>query len=270
MNKQSSLAEVIADNAASVFLEENIGSNIFIGSDIENLISKNAQVIYQDINDTKFFGALIDYKDKRFVVLNTHQDLRARYYSAAHEMWHLALASSMFGRQSEVIKNTADREDFNNERAADRFAAALMLPETIVINTWNKYVQQPGFPNPELAKEAVIRIANVSSMPYEAVCRRLDELNLLMSRELLRWHRDQWVVYLNQVGFPPSPLDKSSNFKQFADLSTFIQKQVDKDQMTLMEAANFLTNSDPDQATNYLKLRKEKVEKQLFEEENGR
>jgi len=269
MNKQSSLSEAIADNAANAFLEENIGSNIFIGSDIENLISKNAQVIYQDINDPKFFGALINYKDKRFIVLNTHQDLRARYYSAAHEMWHLALASSMFGRQSESIKYIADKEDFNNERAADRFAAALMLPKIIVGNTWHKYVQQQGVPNPKLAKEAVIRIANVSSMPYEAVCRRLNELDLLVSRELLNWHREQWVTYLDQAGFPPSPLDKSSNFKQFADLSAFIKKQVDKKQMTFMEAANFLTNSDPDQAINYLKLRKEKVERQLLEDENG-
>jgi len=269
MNKQISLSEATADNAADEFLKENIGSNIFIGSDIENIISKNAQVIYRDIDDTKFFGALINYKDKRFIVLNTHQDLRARYYSAAHEMWHLALASSMFGTQSEVIKNTANREDFNNERAADRFAAALMLPEIIVVNTWNKYVRQQEVPNLELAKEAVIRIANVSSMPYEAVCRRLDELHLLRSRELLHWHRKQWVGYLEQADFPPSPLDKASKFKQFADLSVFVKKQVDGDQMTLMDAASFLTNSDPKQAINYLKLRKEKVERQLSEDENG-
>jgi len=266
MSKQISLSEATADNAASAFLAENIGSAIFIGADIENLISKNAQVIYQDIDDPKFFGALIDYKNKRFIALNTHQDLRARYYSAAHEMWHLALASSMFGRQSEVIKAIAASEDFNNERAADRFAAALMLPEDVVVKTWNKYVQQQEVPNSVLAKEAVIRIANVSSMPYEAVCRRLDELHLLMSHELLRWHRNQWLLYLNQTGFPPSPLDKAADFKQFTGLSAFIKKQVDKKQMTLIAAANFLTNSDPNQASHYLKLRKEKVTRQLAED----
>ena len=269
MSKQSSLSEVIADNAADVFLKENVGSDIFIGSDVENLIAKTAQVIYQNIDDPKFLGALINYKDKCFVVLNTHQDLRARYYSAAHEMWHLALEGSMLGRQSEVIKTAATQEDFDNERAADHFAAALMLPEKIVVNTWYKYVQQQEVPNPALAKEAVVRIAEVSSMPYEAVCRRLDELHLLMSRDLLRWTREEWMAYLEQAGFPPSPLDNAANFKQFAGLSSFIKKQVDKGQMTLMEAANFLTNSDPKQAINYLKLRKEKAERQLSEDENG-
>lgn len=259
MTKQTHFSEKVADHAAAVFLEKNIGTAIFIGADIENLIAENAQVIYQDIQDPDFFGALISYKGKRFVVLNTHQDLRARYYSAAHEMWHLALTSAMFGEQSEVIQYDAANPIFDSERAADHFAAALMLPEETVLKIWDKYVQGQETPSTQLVQEVVVRLANVSAMPYVAVCRRLKELGLPVSRTIVRWDKSDWHDYLQYADFPPSPLDEKASFDKFAGLSAFVKKQVDHQQMTLLEAARFLTRADPNQAKRYLKMRQEKI-----------
>lgn len=259
MSKQTRFSEKVAEGAAVVFLKENIGSEIFIGADIESLIARNAQVVYQNIDDPSFFGALVVYKGKRFVILNTHQDLRARYYSAAHEMWHLALASAMFGEQSEVIKHSTVAVDFDSERAADHFAAALMLPQATVMNTWNKYVQNQEAPTEQAIKEIVVRIANLAAMPYVAVCRRLSELELPVPRTVVNWNQHKWQLYLKQSAFPPSPLDEAVGFEKFAGLSEFVKKQIDHKQMTLVEAANFLTNADPNQAIQYLKKRKEKI-----------
>lgn len=261
MSKQTRFSEKVAEGAAEVFLKENIGSEIFIGADIESLIAKNAQVVYQNIDDPSFFGALVAYKSKQFVVLNTHQDLRARYYSAAHEMWHLALASAMFGEQSEVIKHSAAAPNFDSERAADHFAAALMLPQATVVKIWNKYVQNQEVPTERVTKELVVRMANLAAMPYVAVCRRLSELGLPVQRTIVNWDKQRWQLYLEQSEFPPSPLDEAVGFEKFAGLSEFVKNQVDHKQMTLMAAANFLTHADPNQATQYLKQRKEKIDR---------
>ncbi|BDZ30476.1 ImmA/IrrE family metallo-endopeptidase [Lactiplantibacillus sp. WILCCON 0030] len=273
MTKEKQMArvqfsEMVAEYAANSFLIDNVGLDLFIGADIEKFIAQNAQVIYQNIDDANFSGALIHYRGKVFVALNTNQSLRMRYYSAAHEMCHLAFTKSLFGSDSKKLNDMALSASFDEERAADHFAAAVMLPKDAVTKIWDKYVQNQPEPPLTMVKEAVIRIANVSSVPYTAVFRRLTELNLLSNHQLIKWDETHWQTYLAQSDFPPSLLDQKIPFKQFSGLADFVQAMVETHQMTFMEAANLLTDSDPQRALKYLNLRQEQVERLASEDDD--
>lgn len=263
-------SESVAENAASTFLTNHFGSDIFIGADIEQIIEETTNLIYQDIDDPDYSGAAVTYRGQHFIVINTHQSLRARYYSAAHELWHLAMDSELLGSESKQFQTQASITDFDTERAADHFAAAIMLPKEAMINTWNKYVKNKTEPNVEVAKQAVIRIANVSSMPYKAVARRLEELNLLLSTQLTKWDEEDWLKYLVSSQFPPSALDGRNNnaFDKFPYFSKAVDKLVSEKQISLMEAAKLLTHSDPSRATYYLDKRQKIVDQFLEDSED--
>lgn len=48
-------------------------------------------LVYKNIEDGAFFGAAVTHQSgDKFVVLNTHHPLRTRYFTAAHELWHLS------------------------------------------------------------------------------------------------------------------------------------------------------------------------------------
>lgn len=247
------ISETIAENLASDFLASDLSSNIFIGSDIEQILAEHASLIYQDIDDGTYAGASIRYKGQSFIALNTHQSLRARYYSAAHELWHLGIDSALF--ENSKYKQLAQSPHFDSERAADHFAAAIMLPKEAVTLAWYNYVKKPSKRDESAAQEAVVRIANLSAMPYQAVARRLGELNLLLSHHLVNRTEVDWLAYIRCSSFPPSPLDQVEPFKKFSHYTTVTQQLVDKKQLSLMEAAQLLTYSDPDGAMRYLDKR---------------
>ncbi|MCE6030392.1 ImmA/IrrE family metallo-endopeptidase [Lactiplantibacillus pentosus] len=255
------LAESVAENIASTFLTNYFGSDIFIGADIERILAEQANIIYQDVADPKYSGAAVSYKGTHFIALNTHQTLRARYASAAHELWHLGLDTNLFGDSHSKALKITTTPDFDTERAADHFAAAVMMPKDAIIRTWYKYVHNYSKPNRQLAQTAIIRVANVSSMPYEAVARRLSELDLLLSTSLVRLTEDEWQAIVSASSFPPSPLDQVVPFKKFSHYSTVVNQLVDHQQLSLLEAAQLLTYADPTVAKNFLERRQALVNK---------
>jgi len=259
-------SENIAEIAANAFLKDNFGLDIFIGADIESVLSERAQIIYQDIDDPKYSGAAVSFRHKNFIVLNTCQSLRARYYSAAHELWHLALKAELFGSESKKISAQVQLPLFDSERAADHFAAAVMMPKEAMQVTWSKYVGLQSAPDRQTAQAAVIRIANMSSMPYVAVARRLKELGLLLNKNLTKLSENDWVDYVQHSSFPPSSLDRAVRFKKFTGLAELVTKLAEKQQLTLADGASLLARVDPELAADFLDRRQEQIDR--FSEES--
>lgn len=228
-------AELVAEQYAVYFLKKQLGEEIFLGSEIEQILAKKAAIIYQNVDDPTYFGAAIHLLDKHFIAINTAQPLRLRYYNAAHELWHLQY-------ESEDIP-MAQREDFDHERAADHFAASVMLPEGLVRTLLHSLNESP--------ERLVIKIADLSSMPYEAVTRRLKELGERIPVSVQKRSEAGWRLVRSNLGFPPSVLDKSDPFIQFSALSKETEQQVDKEEITLEMAANLIKHIDPKQAENY-------------------
>lgn len=254
-------SENVAEIAANAFLTENVGLDLFMGADIESVLSARAQVIYQDVEDSDYSGAAISFRQQNFVVLNTWQPLRARYYSAAHELWHLALQAELFGPENKKIMAQVQLPLFDMERAADHFAAAVMMPKEAMLATWSKYVGLQPSPDKQVAQAGIVRIANISSMPYVAVARRLKELGLLLSKSLVKLSESDWRDYVRHSNFPPSSLDQAVHFKKFAGMAELINQLVTKQQITLTKAASLAAHTEPQLAVDLLNRRQEQVDR---------
>lgn len=236
-------SEKTSEQYAVIFLKEHLGEEIFLGSEIEQILAKNAFIIYQNVDDLSYFGAAIHLLDKHLIAINTAQPLRLRYYSAAHELWHL---------QYEIGEiQIGQFEKFNHERAADHFAANIMLPEDLVKTLLSKLEGT--------IENIIIEIADLSAMPYEAVTRRLKELEKNVPKPMLERTEEEWRQTRTKLGFPPSFLDESYAFSQFNSFSEEIEKQVKSNQITLEMAANLIKHIDPRQSEVYWNKRQQLI-----------
>ncbi|MGA9517505.1 MAG: ImmA/IrrE family metallo-endopeptidase [Trichococcus sp.] len=245
------ISEIVAEQYATEFLNDSVGSELFLGSDIEQLLSEKAFVVYQIVDDSEYYGAAVHFFDKHFIAINTSQALRSRYYSAAHELWHLQYESGKIP--------LADIPEFDHERAADHFAAAVMLPKRSV----EKLIQKLNETNDVL----VIRIADISSMPYQAVVRRLQELGKRFPLAISQRTEGDWIRVREALGISPSVLDKPDRFVQFSSLSKEVAQLLKDKDITLEVAANLLKHTDPKQSKAYWKERQKLIGEMDFDDE---
>ncbi|UJF33927.1 ImmA/IrrE family metallo-endopeptidase [Paenibacillus hexagrammi] len=225
-------AEKIAEVYAASFLKDAIGHDLFIGSHIERLLADKVNLIYQYVEDENYFGAAIKHQNgEQFVVLNTFHSLRARYFTAAHELWHLSEGSLM------------QDENFDHERAADRFAAAIMLPKALIMELWNKFRKQGD-------EAAILQIADLADVPYMTVVRRLSELgeNVLPVKKITEM---EWITVRSELGFPISASDYSSKDTRFVAYEHAVKENVEKKGLDILIAANKLSKFAPKLAEQY-------------------
>ncbi|MFC4709055.1 ImmA/IrrE family metallo-endopeptidase [Enterococcus eurekensis] len=227
-------AEKTAKVYAGAFLKDYLGEEVFLGSEIEKVLAKKASIIYQKVEDSSYYGAAIHMLDKHIIAINTFQPLRIRYYSAAHELWHL---------QYESNEIPIPYESLDHERAADHFAANVMMPENLVESLLRNLQGD--------ISDKVIEIADLSSMPYVAVTRRLRELGNKIPTLIIKRTEEEWKIIRKELGFPPSYLDESYPFEQFSDFSKEVDKQVRDNKITLEMAFNLIKHIDPKKAEEY-------------------
>lgn len=217
------LGEQMVDNAARRMLEEHFGVATFIGASIEQFVRSQTktEVIYEHINDPYLFGGSVDYivpnttTTDNYVFINTYHSSRVQYFTLAHELFHLAdVHASLVESISEHHLNEEQLEKVL-ERSADHFAAALLLPENLVKSIWGKLISL------EIENQEVFiyNLADMSCAPYEAVARRVVELNLHKSKKLtnaikmkINTYKDSdWESERIQYMSLPSPLDIKVN-----------------------------------------------------------
>ncbi|PRO66451.1 ImmA/IrrE family metallo-endopeptidase [Alkalicoccus urumqiensis] len=227
-------AEQIAEAFAQDYLEETLGHDIFIGAFIEQLVTDEANVIYHWVEDPGYFGAaLTSSENERFIVINTYHPLRMRYFTAAHELWHLTKGSLYAG----------DDPNFDHERAADRFAAAVMMPKALTKYLWRQFRKAY---TPEMA---VIHIADMAGVPYKAVARRLQELNEKPVH--LKWTEEQWGKCREAVGLNRTPLDMPLRGQHFTAYEKAVNQMVKEQELNKLSAANKLSPYAPALAEQY-------------------
>lgn len=229
MRPTTKFAEDTAEAFAADFLEQVIDSQVFIGAYIEQALAKRANLIFQYVEDDSYFGVAIKHMSgEEFIALNSYQPLRMRYFTAAHELWHLSEASEW------------QVNGFDHERAADRFAAAIMLPKGTTKEVWEKL--KDGYDT----KSAIIYLADMAQVPYVSVVRRLRELNYRFS-DLSEQEAD-WREERNRLGIAPSPLDQAQRFESFVAYEQVVVKAVEEKRLTRLNAANKLSVYRPDLA----------------------
>ncbi len=217
-------------------LSEHFGAEIFIGASVELKVEELASVVYKQMQDPAFYGATvtIERDNRKYVVLNTDQALRLRYFTAAHELWHVLDIHSMV------------KDDIDQERAADRFAAALMLPESLV-RSIGRSIQG----DQEDVKRVVIRLADISSAPYVAVAKRLVELNLTKNQSLSDYSEEAWLTIRKELNIVESPLDRPLAINQFSDYEKRLERQVENGAINHLDLSKKLAQLSPLKAAEH-------------------
>lgn len=212
-------AETVAEAFAQKFLEDEFGNDIFIGSHIEKLLDDKVHLIYQYTEDEKYHGAAVTHQSgEEFIALNTFQPLRMRYFTAAHELWHLSEGSQM------------QSDSFDHERAADRFAAAIMLPKGLTKDVWKNFKKIYG------TNEAIIHLADLASVPYDATARRVKELG---ERDApVNVSEDEWKQKRFEYNLPESLLDIPQAFEKFSAYESTVQNAVENEGLDSLTGAN--------------------------------
>lgn len=255
-NHYVSNADRVGEAFALQVLSEHFGSEIFIGSSIELKIEELASIIYKKIEDPKFYGATISIKrgNRKYVLLNTRQPLRLRYFTAAHEFWHVLGINAMV------------KDDIDHERAADRFAAALMLPESLVRSLVRSLqgVHEKGAE----VKRVVIRIADISSAPYVAVAKRMVELKLTNNKGLADFSEKDWINIRKELNIVESPLDQPLYINRFTDYEERITEEVQSGSLNYIEASKRLASVSPEKSAEYAERRSVRAREMMEEVEN--
>lgn len=227
MSIRKKQAEATAEAFATVFLDENASNSTFIGPYIEQILANKVKVIYQYVEDPKYFGAAITHESgEQFIAINTFHSLRIRFFTVAHELWHLSEASKM------------QNEDFDHERAADRFAAAIMLPKALTEDIWLKFKKI----YPKNQKEALIHVADLAAAPYETVVRRLKEIGISVSG--INLSENEWKLERALVGLPDSMLDSPQKLIFFKDYEHAVKNAFSHGSLDRLTAANKLKKYD--------------------------
>lgn len=217
-------AEKTAEAFAASFLDDLFGHDLFLGSQIERILGEKVHLVYENIEDQAFFGAAITHTTgEKFVVLNTYHALRTRYFTAAHELWHLLEASHM------------QKEDFDHERAADRFAACLMLPKPLVKPLWKRFKSEWN------EEQAVLYIADLSAAPYKTVERRIAEVG---EKIQITYSEMEWQQLREKYALPSSPLDLAIHETKFSAYEKQVLQHVDKG-LNRLTASNKLARFAP-------------------------
>lgn len=244
-------SEQMGEAFAHQFLSEHFGAEAFVGSGVEIKLQELAHIIYQDVPEPSYFGATICFSSgNKYVALNTHQSLRVRYFTAAHELWHVLGYKEMMSEQ------------LDHERAADRFAAALMLPGTLIRLLWPKLKKKME------QEKAIILIADMASAPYEATARRVNELSLPISSELFKYTDNEWIETRKKYLLPDSPLDQSFSLEAFNKYEKVVAKAVQSNMLEPLEAASQLAQVAPAEAKKYQQEALSKLASVDAEEEN--
>lgn len=217
-------AEKTAEAFAAGFLNDTFGQDLFLNSQIERVLAGKVHLIYQFIDDASFYGAAITHENgEQFVVLNTAHALRTRYFTAAHELWHLSDASKM------------QKDDFDHERAADRFAASLMLPKPLVKSLWKQFKSQWN------EEQAILYIADLSAAPYKTVERRIREVGEVIKKNHTE---EEWKKLREKYFLPTSPLDSAIAENKFSAHENQVKLHLNKG-LDPLTASNKLAHFSP-------------------------
>lgn len=175
-NEIHEMSEMLADK----YLDSITMNNDFCGSGLETIVqNQGINLMFKYVKDEKFFGMSAKGKGYQFIGINTFHNKRTRIFDIAHELWHF------YGEEELPSGVQYNKEE--NERAADHFAATLLMPRRKVKAIYDEYKQ-----NKWNELDILFVIADYSSCPYEAVYKRFKELklsskqidNLLKSKEL--------------------------------------------------------------------------------------
>lgn len=159
--------------------EEHIVNQV-IRDDVFALLEKHCIVLYYPLDDSKIEGCHIikplGEKEEQFVFINTTKAVQEQTWTAAHELGHV-------WKVDRYVKTKLNRTDLDSEDVVNRFAAELLLPESIFRDEVRQRLLEYDYQGPNMSTEIMVRLItylmNYFCTPYKAVIRRFIELDYI-------------------------------------------------------------------------------------------
>lgn len=159
--------------------EEHIVNQV-IRDDVFALLEKHCIVLYYPLEDDKIEGCHIikplGEGEEQFVFINTTKAVQEQTWTAAHELGHV-------WKVDRYVKDKLNRPDLDSEDVVNRFAAELLLPESIFRIEIRQRLKEYRYEGPVMSTETMVRLVtylmNYFCTPYKAVIRRFIELGYI-------------------------------------------------------------------------------------------
>lgn len=157
-------------------------ANDIIGTQIFSILGLYARVIYYPLGKdapwgfTRISGSQNDAAlEKPFVAINTSIPVDCQVFAAAHELYHI-----WYEKNPDILPpNLLDEEGKElNEKKANRFAAEFLVDEMMLRQEMETYKIK------KFTIKTILQMANLFTIPYQAMVKRLNELNVIGEDEL--------------------------------------------------------------------------------------
>ncbi|MCM1430718.1 MAG: ImmA/IrrE family metallo-endopeptidase [Muribaculaceae bacterium] len=179
IGKDEKTVKVIQEFVEQKRDKENIVNQV-IRDDVFALLEKHCIVLYYPLEDDKIEGCHLIKplceREEQFVFINTTKAVQEQTWTAAHELGHV-------WKVDHYVKNQLKRSDFDSEDIVNRFAAELLLPESIFREEIRQRLEEYHYKGSVMSTETMVRLVtylmNYFCTPYKAVIRRFIELDYI-------------------------------------------------------------------------------------------
>jgi Zn-dependent peptidase ImmA (M78 family)/transcriptional regulator with XRE-family HTH domain len=214
----------------------------------ELLENAGVKLLLCDFNMPNLFGLSIGKADGGpAIAINTGKDISVerQIFSLAHELGHLVLHKETYSGPAELLAV----EDKEQEREADRFAAAFLMPEKQFLAEWNE--------NRGLHwVDAVLKTKRHFKVSYQAVLHQLIDMGKAehptVYKQFRADYKERYGKDLHWKEEPPSSLvpqaSRQSEEPRNLDpldltedrLGTLVRDALDREEITVSRAAEIL------------------------------
>lgn len=177
--------------------EENHIVNEIIRDDVFSILQAcECAVLYYPLEGEEEEGCdgchvvkYVNGRPEQFVFINTNNTRERQAFSAAHELGHI-------WKVDERLRAKCPEISFNPEEVINRFAAELLIPETLFRKEINDYLCEMQYVGPKIKDvdllQLIVRLMNQFFVPFKSVVLRLVEIGRLQNQG-----RDHILKYKN-------------------------------------------------------------------------
>ena len=166
--------------------ESPIGIKIF--SYIENIFS--SYILLYPLNTKKIAGFTRKQGEIIQIFVNTSFNLSFQVFAAAHELYHLidlkekSIDKFIVCNDEDVSETIDDGGSSIEEVKANYFAAALLMPKTVIENRFSNF-NNKKYLEDDLVLE-IMKLQYEYEIPYKTILKRLKELRVIGNEEYVK------------------------------------------------------------------------------------
>ena len=230
VNLSERISKIISDKAKEYISDNKL--EVPIGTQIFSELKRVSILLLYPLFDENANGICViktvKNKKKKFIFINTNNDITKQVYTAAHEIGHI------IDIDYEVKKEIEFNDD--PELIVNRFASELLMPKDIFISAFEKIKEK------QLGKKMNVDFDDINilifdlmlffKVPYRAVCYRMGELSVLSENDVNklekyeREHKNDIEAALMQ-NEKYAELVKIDRKKEFGNIDELIKRAED-------------------------------------------